>query len=204
MAQKPFGIKVKLSKEFQTLGGFQKLGGTGARDVFQRGSLRAANILRATLVKGYENGVDKSLEGLHRFTIIKKGGMQPLFDTGRLAGAVELIVINRGSRIDYMVGFTRPDDASQARALEEGATITVTDKMRLYLAANGLPLKGTTKFLRIPARPIFLHSLKKAQKAMRNALQAELNKELTRNRLQAKGAGTLWARLSKRLSSAFG
>ena len=37
--------------------------------------------------------------------------------------------------------------------IHEGATITVTNKMRAFLHANGIHLKKTTKTIKIPARP---------------------------------------------------
>ena len=203
MPKGPFSVQVQLDREFQMLGAFQKLGEGRATKVFQRASLAAATILRTTLIQSYKGGVP-GLKPLHGFTVQQKGGTQPLFDTGRLSNAVEIIVIKRGARIDYMVGFTNADDARQATTLEFGATIQVTDRMRRFLAANGLPLRADTAFIRIPARPIFSRSLEKAQKSMLAALQQEFDKELSRSRLMASGTGTFWANIRKRLKKAFG
>jgi hypothetical protein len=199
----PFTIQVQLDREFQALGAFEKLGAGGARETFQRASVEAAKILQTTLVQAYQNGVP-GLAPLHGFTVQEKGGDQPLFDTGKLSNAVELIIAKRGSRIDYMVGFSQADMARQAATLELGATIAVTDKMRRFLAWRGMPLKNTTKFIRIPSRPIFLRSLEKAQKPMVAVLQMEFEKELRSNRLQAKGAGTFWAKIQRTFKKAFG
>ncbi len=60
----------------------------------------------------------------------------------------------------------KPDDIMDiAAAVHEGATIQVTEKMRLFFAAINHPLKATTTVIVIPSRP-FLKTLL-SRRAMR-------------------------------------
>lgn len=55
------------------------------------------------------------------------------------------------SKEEYVQGnFTM---AQLATVQEFGTEITVTDKMRMYLRANGMPIKNDTKTITIPSRP---------------------------------------------------
>ena len=57
------------------------------------------------------------------------------------------ILIPRGSR--------GQDMEMLARVMEGGATVRVTSKMRRWFASQGKPLRKTTMYLRVPARPVF-------------------------------------------------
>ncbi|PIC73338.1 hypothetical protein [Sporosarcina sp. P17b] len=58
--------------------------------------------------------------------------------------------LNRNTAV---VGYHKKNHTEMVAGVQEfGATITVTDKMRAYLAAQGLPLKASTKTITIPER----------------------------------------------------
>jgi len=57
---------------------------------------------------------------------------------------------------------------------EYGVTIEVTEKMRGFLGANGMPLKATTKAIRVPARHPWRKAWEKSQPVAVSALLAHL------------------------------
>ncbi len=108
-------------------------------------------------------------------TIALKGHSTPL--VGEAPGALRASIdfdVPKWSIVDIGVLRRRtqpgedgkPDDIMDiAAAVHEGATIQVTEKMRLFFAAINHPLKATTTVIVIPSRP-FLKTLL-SRRAMR-------------------------------------
>jgi hypothetical protein len=63
-------------------------------------------------------------------------------------------VPGRDGKPDYVM--------SIAAALHKGFTIKVTPKMRIFLAAQGVPIGANTVRMRVPARPFLRAAIKKA------------------------------------------
>ena len=101
-----------------------------------------------------------------RLTELLKGSSKPLVDQGDLWASINSDVYRY---LELRVGVIRKDPRtgkSIALILHEGATITVTPKMRAWfrrrhVETGGLvrPLKQSTQAIKIPARPFFRQSL---------------------------------------------
>ena len=71
------------------------------------------------------------------------------------------IKLIRSSEMEHAIGVRQIDSNTweygvydwKASIHEYGVIIPVTDKMRAYMAAMGFPLRQTTEFIKIPARP---------------------------------------------------
>ena len=77
--------------------------------------------------------------------------------TGDFLRALKMEVGDGKAEVGILVpkGSRGQDLEMIARVMEGGATVRVTSKMRNWFAAQGKPLKKTTMYLRIPARPVF-------------------------------------------------
>jgi hypothetical protein len=189
--------------DMRALGAFGRLGDREALEMYRRVGQKAAEIIRIELVATYKDGKEPNLAPLHWFTQQEKGNAKPLHHTGGLANSVEVVVAARGSMIEYYVGFSNPEDARRATYLEEGATFEVTEKMRRYLAWKGLYLKSTTRFLRMPARPIFAGVISRSIPEIRSMVRMEFEKEVKALRTKGGVAG-FFSGLGSTLKSWFG
>lgn len=85
------------------------------------------------------------------------GGDKPYVDTGDFKNAIDMHI--EPDRV--VVGMLTPvgpkgqDMWMIARIMEGGATIPVSEKMRGWMAARGVPLKRETTAIHIPPRPLF-------------------------------------------------
>lgn len=80
-------------------------------------------------------------------TMFLKGGRTtPLIDTGSLLNAFTVI---KTGRQKYTVIGEHP----ALYLMEFGFSVRVTDQMRKWYLAQGMPLSGKTRFIVIPARP---------------------------------------------------
>lgn len=121
----------------------------------ETGAFRGANILKDKVREFYEKGIPGHIE-LHPFTIKNKGHGQPLFESGELARSVRVLVIPKGrDRTDFTVTVAPGKQSIKASIAEHGAVLPVTPKMRRFLAARGLILRKSTKFITVPPRPVF-------------------------------------------------
>lgn len=84
---------------------------------------------------------------------------QPLVDTGQLLKSIRVTKVGSRGMPAVFVGVLKTARNSQGKSLYQiakivhyGKIIVVTPKMRVWLAAHGLPLKPETRVLRIPAR----------------------------------------------------
>lgn len=78
------------------------------------------------------------------------------------------------------VGYTNSNKYADIAAVQEfGARISVTDKMRGYLAATGLPLKATTQQIVIPERSFLRTGAKESEKEIRKVADKKVVKALT-------------------------
>lgn len=116
-----------------------------------------AEAAKGFIVSGIENG-RQGWEDLNEVTKQLKGHGRLLVDSGSFVGAMttwqegkqwfagipEGAVGDRGQDLT-MVGLVH----------ENGATVPVTDAVRMFFAEKGFPLKDGTRFLAIPPRPWF-------------------------------------------------
>lgn len=123
---------------------------------FLKGVRIAAKILRDEVRRGYSGAGRDGWAPLHSFTIREKGHDEPLFHTGAMMDSVEIYEDIEG----ISVGINDPVHAMKARIQERGATIPVSPKMRAFLLSRGFPLRASTQYLVIPARPNFANSLR--------------------------------------------
>jgi hypothetical protein len=136
---------------------------------------------------------------LNPFTIAQKGGnTQPLYDTGAMAQAVELAVAAQGASFEYLIGIPDGELALRARVHETGALLVVTDRMRGYLAAQGLNLNPATQWLNIPARPVFQPVVDETLPLIRTIVEQEVRRELEQAPPAQPGLfARLWAKISR-------
>jgi phage gpG-like protein len=144
---------------------------------YKPGLLRAAEALRAEVIQGIRSkgsSFSSPMQALHPFTVARKGSAHPLVDKGDMLGNIHTFQ----DGLEAGVGIQRSARNSRGGALvniaavhENGAVVTVTDKMRAYLHAVGLHLKPTTQTIIIPARPFFGPALKKAEPQVQEILQ---------------------------------
>lgn len=130
---------------------------TTAIDIGER---RAGQYLIREIKKGIQKQKPtggRAFEPLHWFTKEQKGSSKALVDKGDLANSVTSKKV-RSDAIFVGVHRTARSKTNQslvmiAQIQETGIAIMVTDKMRAYLAFQGMPLHPTTKFIWIPPRP---------------------------------------------------
>lgn len=103
-------------------------------------------------------GSRKAWQGLSEITKQIKGNDFLLVDTGRFVTSMQ--VWKEDQR--WYAGIRRGAKGKKGEDLtligivqEEGATIPVTDGVRRFFAAKGIPLRKDTKFLVVPPRPWF-------------------------------------------------
>lgn len=144
------------------------------RMALETGSFKGATRLRDAIRKSYREGRPEH-QRLHPFTIKRKGHGQPLFETGKLADSVKVIMVPKTEdRTDFSVGIEDREQAIKAQVHEAGATLRVTERMRMYLRSIGLKLKKTTRFLTIPPRPVFAPALQESLSGMADDVQQQL------------------------------
>ena len=161
------------------LDGFEERLRQNARKMLARAGQELASDIRGRILDG------KGMKKLHPFTIAQKKSSKPLIDGGDLLGSVGAEFVEE---LAVLVGVNRKAaDGTNLGALherEEGTRVPVSPKMRGFLAARGLHLKGTTKELFIPGRPF----LRPAYKDFRDRKSAEgLAVELVEKTLAGKG-----------------
>ena len=96
-------------------------------------------------------------EKLHEFTIQMKGTSVPLISTSDFRDSFRY---EKVSSTMLWIG----SDSKIAPIHQFGVTITVTDKMRNYLAALGFHVKASTVYITIPERPVFRPALEQLKK----------------------------------------
>lgn len=116
-------------------------------------------------------------------TVAMKGSSRPLVDKGDLLKAINSRVLKWDQAVVGVLRSKQKRDSGGrfkkgggdnilniAAVLHEGATITVTDRMRRYIAAlsretNGQtkPLRASTRVIVIPRRPFLESSIKDSQ-----------------------------------------
>lgn len=123
----------------------------------ERLGLQAEGDLKRGMRSGAPGG--KAYPANHPFTVAKKGSSKPMIHHGDLWNAITHKVLD-----DMHVGIGVMSSASGKDGVglvnlalihEFGIYIPVTPKMRGYLGHQGLHLKQSTRFIRIPARPTF-------------------------------------------------
>jgi len=150
----PLKFNINMERTFNAVGALEELGVKLFKDAQRRAGARSAGIIKAKMEEFLLNGRGEWPEN-HPITVKMKGFDWPLMETGQMAQSITFTTIERGSRIDYLVGFPAGPAADKALAAEFGKTTVVTDRMRRFMAANGAPLKADTKVLFIPPRQTF-------------------------------------------------
>jgi hypothetical protein len=109
------------------------------------------------IVKGIKEGRE-AWKDLNEITKRLKGNDDILIDSGSFVGA--MTVWQEGKR--WFGGLPNGAKGGEGQDLnlvgmvhEWGATVPVSDEIRGFFAANGVPLRAETKFLTIPPRPWF-------------------------------------------------
>jgi len=122
-----------------------------------RVGLKAQRDLRTGVLSGAPGG--KPYPPNHPFTVQRKGSSKPMVHHGDFVGAINyqmvadnavFVGIKRGARKHGSL-----DTVNLAEIHERGCIIKVTPKMRAYLHSQGLHLKPSTQYIRIPPRPTF-------------------------------------------------
>lgn len=155
------GFKVKISGR-QSLGAFiEELNAEGMKkhldEVMPEVVQEVANRLWTKIVFNLQNG-RADWPALSRVTEEIKGSAQPLRDQGDLQNAIRVAYIGQTALVGIPDGMQHRDGTDLqliAAVMEEGAVITVTDRMRGWMAARGFPLRKDTQVIVIPARPFF-------------------------------------------------
>ena len=149
----------------------------GKLDEFQQalqvGMARAMDVLKDEWALVYTEG---RADGppLHGFTVEQKGHGRLLDETGEMARGLTVVVAKKSrSGAEFVLRVTGKA-ALKASVHEGGAVIRVTQKMRSFLAARGLRLKKTTRFLTIPPRPVREVALRQALPKMEDTINRHL------------------------------
>ena len=155
---------------------------TGLRNA----SAQVGMVYAAAIKKGIRSQAPsgKRFSGLHPFTIAQKGSSKALVDRATLLNS---ITWKHMGPLVVFIGVLRKARNKDGQPLiniaammEEGATIAVTDKMRAYLASEGLYLRADTVALEIPPRPfiepVFKSTKVKAEARLR--MQAAMSEVL--------------------------
>ena len=133
------------------------------------GAEQGINILADKVRELYEDGVPGHV-GLHPFTINRKGHSAPLFESGDMARSVRVVIRKTSARSEFIVTVAPGLQSIKAAIAEEGAVLPVTPAMRRFLASRGLRLRGTTKFIQVPRRPVFEKAIDATLPAIEKAI----------------------------------
>ena len=154
------------------------------------GLLAADSIIRGIDQRQPPPGMDNPSQYPNRpRTIAMKGNDTPL--VGEAPASLRASITHKVAAWDEVIvgvlrrrtekgGDGKPDDVINIAAIvHEGATVPVTPKMRVYMAAIGFPIDPSTTKIRIPGRPFLKSALKKDlmnqyKKIWADALQAAL------------------------------
>lgn len=117
-----------------------------------RAGVFAAGEVKRGITSGAPGG--KTFASLSQWTIAQKKSSKPLINYGDLRNSATYQV---NSPEEVIVGVKKSvrgkkGDVNIAAVHEYGCTIKVTDKMRAYLHYQGIHLKASTQFIRIPER----------------------------------------------------
>jgi hypothetical protein len=126
------------------------LGGEPMQKVLRHFAVAGSDFIREALNKR------EGWAPLHPLTKFLKKHDRQLIETGAMEDSIE--AWNEGDT--WLAGIPPSATNSEGRNLAEianiheyGAHVPVTNAMRGFFAANGFPLKASTRFLRIPERP---------------------------------------------------
>lgn len=150
------GIDITLDHSFGTVNARFGIGANIAvTKQFKYAMKLCGQVVAEEVRRGWSGAGRDGWAHLHPFTSIEKGHTDPLYHSGALMDSV--VVVQDDSAV--AIGVNDPVQAKKALIQERGATITVTPRMRGFLASRGFVLKKTTNFLVIPARPNFSRAL---------------------------------------------
>jgi hypothetical protein len=76
----------------------------------------------------------------------------------------------QGTRYIATVGFDNPKSGMISKVQEYGTVITVTEKMRTYLATAGMPLRDETTHIEIPGKHAFKKAIARAREDYKRLL----------------------------------
>lgn len=82
-----------------------------------------------------------------------------------LVSRLEVVRTVTANSVSVVVGMPEGEGSMIAYVQEYGATVVVTEKMRGFMSANGMPLKASTKAIHIPARHPWRQSWEKVKPA---------------------------------------
>ncbi|WP_422444373.1 phage virion morphogenesis protein [Thermoanaerobacterium sp. DL9XJH110] len=140
-------------------------------DNFKKAYKTGLNRVGQAAVKSLKKGMTEGAPGgqkyapNHPFTIARKGSSKPLINHGDLRNSITYRVIGGATVFAGVLRSAKGKDGQQLvniaaiHELGDGnggdLYIKVTPKMRAYLHSQGLHLKESTKYIRIPRRPTF-------------------------------------------------
>lgn len=137
------------------------------RRAYRRGLTRVGLYAERQLKMGMRDSAPggKRYAPNHPFTVRQKGSSKPLIRHGDLLGAITHQTVDSATVFVGVKRFARSQGGEPTvniAAIHElgngqggDLLIRVTQKMRAYLHRQGLHLKPTTQYIRIPRRPTF-------------------------------------------------
>jgi hypothetical protein len=138
----------------------------------QRAMEDLAETAKNTILEGLERGREGWAE-LSDVTKEIKGGSRLFVDSGSFMRSIG--TWKEGKR--WFAGITPGAKGDEGQDLEVvgavqegGAFVPVSDAMRAFFAARGFPLRGDTKFVRIPARPWFAPAVREFEERIEEEL----------------------------------
>ena len=144
-------------------------------------ALKAARICQLEMQRLYKEGVPGHRPN-HPFTVFMKGSSQPLKETGEMANAVVVFMSRSGQDKKFSVGFPDDKNGMKARNAELGIWIRITPKMRRFLFRHGLWLRRSTRFIRIPPRPVLPTTVERAVPRMSSSITKYLKIQIDKKK----------------------
>jgi hypothetical protein len=125
--------------------------------ILDKAAMQAGFYLEGKILEKIDRGGDGDWLGLHPFTVSRKKSSKILVDTGQIIrNQLTTRMEARGMRRIIKVGLFH-GKAWISAVHEYGVKIRVTERMRAYLASQGLHLRKSTTVITIPERS-FLRS----------------------------------------------
>ncbi|MDX1643439.1 MAG: hypothetical protein R3244_03670 [Thermoanaerobaculia bacterium] len=186
-----FNFRVNMDGFWQRAWAIENIGKEEFEQVTKRAGERSAKLIEKSMHEFIEQGLP-SWPDNHPFTIAMKSSAQQLYETGDMKRSIQIFMSREGSgAYEYLVGFPPGRAAMLALNAEFGKTITVTDRMRAFLAAKGLRLRAETKVIFIPPRPFMEPAFTNNQSNIRNIATDELEKAFSGGGVEGRGTPSL-------------
>lgn len=198
MARSPFRFRINMDQGFNAVGALEEKALRLFKQAQREAGQEAAEAIKVKMEEFFLEGRD-AWPSNHPITIAFKGFDMPLMETGLTASSVTIFSVERGNRIDYLVGFPPGPAADRALAAEFGRSVEVTETMRRFMAAQGFPLKADTKVLYIPHRQIFQPAFDDSRPKIQQAADEAIERAFKQSNLRSEGSDSKFAWLRNQL-----